>query len=489
MAIVEHIKKIWKHTPAACEIPPAIVEQYNQARHTAYKQNLCNAPFNNMYFNVLGQVGPCWLSYLGGDTWPEKSIHQIWFGERFNALRNQIKQSDLTGQCITCKNNIEAGNYVSALSVAYDVVPVKKYPAMMEFELNNTCNLECVMCKGELSSSIRKNRDKLPAIKSPYNPHFVEQLKEFIPHLTEARFNGGEPFLITIYYSIWEEILRLNPACKITIATNGSVLNYKVKDILERGNFLINLSLDGITQESYETIRVNGHFGRVMENLHWFAEYCQRKQTILCLMVNPMRQNWHEMPQFVRLCNRLHIPVWFNTVDYPSDQSLSHWNFHNLQKAYEALSKETFENTTQTPPHLFERNSGIYRNFVFVQLHHWLQQAQTREAAAQNIPLPRENEIDFLFTEEAPPAGAEQKKFFVHQYHTLLTEYRLTKTEAQQQLKQIQQAAQRVYEHSRSRITPEGFFELLNRYPPKIIIETLTTQNTQWVAEKIEALV
>jgi MoaA/NifB/PqqE/SkfB family radical SAM enzyme len=49
-----------------------------------------------------------------------------------------------------------------------------RYPSMLELELNNTCNLECVMCIGELSSSIRKNREKLPAIRSPYDEAFVE---------------------------------------------------------------------------------------------------------------------------------------------------------------------------------------------------------------------------------------------------------------------------------------------------------------------------
>jgi hypothetical protein len=29
----------------------------------------------------------------------------------------------------------------------------------------------------------------------------------------------------------------------------------------------------------------------------------------------------------------------------------------------------------------------------------------------------------------------------------------------------------------------------LNRYPPKIIIETMRRQNAQWVAKKVEALV
>jgi MoaA/NifB/PqqE/SkfB family radical SAM enzyme len=76
---------------------------------------------------------------------------------------------------------------------------------MMELEIENTCNLECVMCIGELSSAIRKNRDKLPPIKSPYNEAFVEQLEEFIPHLKELRFNGGEPFLINSVFRIFEK--------------------------------------------------------------------------------------------------------------------------------------------------------------------------------------------------------------------------------------------------------------------------------------------
>src|SRR6185295_19977224 len=74
------------------------------------------------------------------------------------------------------------------------------YPKLMEFEISNVCNLECTMCTGFFSSSIRHNREHLPPIKTPYDDAFVRQLEPFVPHLKAARFLGGEPFLIRTYY-------------------------------------------------------------------------------------------------------------------------------------------------------------------------------------------------------------------------------------------------------------------------------------------------
>lgn len=65
--------------------------------------------------------------------------------------------------------------------------------------------------------------EKSCLIKSPYNDAFVEQLEEFIPHLKELRFNGGEPFLINAVFRIFEKVEKLNPKLKIVIATNGTV--------------------------------------------------------------------------------------------------------------------------------------------------------------------------------------------------------------------------------------------------------------------------
>jgi len=239
---------------------PEWAKQYYASRTIKEPTYLCHAPFNNMYFNSLGDVANCWLTFNDVEQYDEsRSIRDIWFGEKFTKLREAIKAYDLDYKCQTCKHYLETGNHVNVLAKAYDNdFPITPFPSMLEFELSNVCNLECTMCTGLLSSAIRKNREKLPKLKSPYGDKFIEELREFIPHLHEARFNGGEPFLINIYWKIWDAIIELHPKLKMTIATNGSVLTDRVKNYLARGNFHINLSIDSLDKDIYAAIRVNG---------------------------------------------------------------------------------------------------------------------------------------------------------------------------------------------------------------------------------------
>jgi MoaA/NifB/PqqE/SkfB family radical SAM enzyme len=252
----------------------------------------------------------------------EKTLNELWNDVKFSSLREHIKNNNLQHQCHTCHKHIKEGNHVNVLSKAYDNdYPLTEYPSIMEFELDNTCNLACTMCNGMLSSTIRKDREMLPPLKSPYGKKFMEELRSFIPHLKEARFNGGEPFLIKIYYDIWDMILEINPEIKVTIATNGTVLNNKVKNYLNRGNFHLNISMDGFSKNIYESTRLNGDFDKLIQNFQWFRDYCHQKKKTLCIMINPMRQNWWEMPDFVNWCNENSVHLWFNTIVRPENLS------------------------------------------------------------------------------------------------------------------------------------------------------------------------
>lgn len=295
-------------------------------------------------------------------------------------MRNAIKRNDLSYRCNTCKKNLENRNFVNVLARAYDNnYPLSDYPSIMEFELDNTCNLECTMCTGLLSSSIRKNREKLPPLKSPYGDKFVQELREFIPHLYEARFNGGEPFLIRTYFKIWDAILEINPAVKITIATNGTVLNERVKDYLSRGNFHLNISIDGLTKETYNQIRVNSNIDTVLSNFFYFKKFCQANNRTLCVMINPMRQNWWEMPDFVNFCNEHGVNLWFNTIERPLDQAL--WNLPSaeLEKIYHTLSEAKLNPYISHSRGVYDYNIRTYKNLVHTQIFNWLQDARLRE--------------------------------------------------------------------------------------------------------------
>jgi radical SAM protein with 4Fe4S-binding SPASM domain len=391
------IQRFFKHLQPLNKDIPSVYKAYYKSREISQRLYLCHAPFNNMYFNSQGEVANCWLTFDDPEYYDEtKTIRDIWFGEKFTRLREAIKDYDLSYKCTTCKNYIDSGNFVNVLARTYDnEYPIIEYPTMIEFELSNTCNLECTMCTGLLSSVIRKNREKLPALKSPYGDRFVEELREFIPHLKEVRFNGGEPFLIHIYYKIWDLIQELNPGLKIVVATNGTVLTAKVKKYLERGNFHINLSIDSLDPALYAQIRVNGDLNEVLENFHYFKNYCAERKRNFCIMVNPMRQNWEGMIDFINFCNEHHVHVWFNTIVRPYEQAIWTLPASTLQHIYNTLSSIPLNPCHQTPRGLYAYNTGIFTNFVHKQIKTWMEEAQAREQI-QHVNTPGRSELELF---------------------------------------------------------------------------------------------
>src|SRR5262249_33725194 len=147
-----------------------------------------------------------------------------------------------------------------------------EWPQMIEFAGSNNCNFECIMCSGELSSTIRANRERLPPLPKLYTDQFFDDLRPFLPHLRQAKFLGGEPFLGQECFRIWDMILEdgLETQCHVT--TNASQYNAKVERVLEALPVSVSVSVDGATKETVEKIRVNSHFETLLSNLHRFRE-------------------------------------------------------------------------------------------------------------------------------------------------------------------------------------------------------------------------
>ncbi|MBU2490573.1 MAG: radical SAM protein [Proteobacteria bacterium] len=338
-----------------------VVRAWNQARPAGRRQPLCLAPFTNLYFTKSGSVAACCLNHtslLG--TWPENSIREIWNGKRATALRERMRHNDPGPGCQICKQLFEARCFQQVPAEHFDRMPLLgRRPSMMEFELDTTCNLECVMCSGNHSSSIRRNREGLPPRKSPYGPAFAEQVEEFIPHLHETRFSGGEPFLIDPYYRLWENIVRLNPDCRMVVQTNGTVLTDKAKALLERGNFQLGVSLDSLDKGTYEIIRKNARFETVMENIEFFSEYSRSAGRPLNLSACPMRRNWKEIPRLVEFANSLGASLTLHSVWKPVHESL--WNLES-QKIGEILAYlEGFDFPADDP--IRQANRGVFEGF------------------------------------------------------------------------------------------------------------------------------
>ncbi len=340
----------------------------------------CIAPYNNMYFTTEGRVAPCWLLVGHLDTWgPDRSIKDIWFGDKFTEYRNNLKEGIFNSECRVCKQKIEADTW--PLAMAYDGFSIKEYPTMLELELSNQCNLECVMCEGRLSSGIRKNRDKLPPLPTVYDDSFVEQIKEFIPHLEELRFNGGEPFAQKIVYDICMLVAEINPKLRINIATNGTVYNKQVREILEKCNIHLNISIDSLDKDNYEAIRINGNFDDLMENFQTFKKYCHDNDRGLSVMVNPMNNNWWEMPNFVKFTNENKVNLWYNTIHHPEHLSIWKLPSQDISVILQTLEPQVQElKPIDYSNHVAFGNWEKLNHFVNKQISNWYQKQLSRES-------------------------------------------------------------------------------------------------------------
>jgi MoaA/NifB/PqqE/SkfB family radical SAM enzyme len=300
------------------------IKKYNDQRPYGPMPRLCYAPWTNLFFNTSGKAIICCKNtklILG--QYPQNSIHDIWFNSNINILREHINNNDLTLGCYKCSEAMVQDNVSTTTSTYYDkygLLPLKKYPRIIELELSNRCNLECIMCSGRVSSSILKNRECKDNIDTPYDDEFVKQLEEFIPHADEVKFYGGEPFLINIYYDIWNLIFRIKPSIKIYVQTNATILNDRIKSLFKNPNFICGVSLDSLNKENYEKIRINAKYEETMRNIEWFGKNVRN----LTVIATPFKDNWKEIPAILEFCNTNKYFFSFSPVFYPVDMAI--WN-------------------------------------------------------------------------------------------------------------------------------------------------------------------
>ena len=308
-------------------------------------QAVCSAPFKSIRFEPRGIVRTCCYNVevvLG--RYPQMSIREMWESQEANNLRQKISEGDFGMGCRLCEKQIQNKEFETVKLLQYDNLPssVDGYPLVIDFSMHNTCNLECIMCHGEYSSSIRKNREKLHSLPMHYDEEFVSQLEEFIPYASQFVFAGGEPFLIDIHYAIWGSINKLNPSADISIVTNGTVLNERVKKVLEGGNYHLTVSTDSFQETTYEKIRINASFQNVTANVEYFRKYCAERGTQFAFNICPIKENKLEIPKMIRFCSTNGIKSNLLNVVYPPSSSLQSLNAEELTELIYEYSKEQF---------------------------------------------------------------------------------------------------------------------------------------------------
>lgn len=292
-------------------------------------QGVCRAPFTSMYLDQHGSVRACCQNTehpLGNVT--EMRLRDIWDGEQGRILRDAMLAQDLDHGCAFCKWQVAEGNDELVFARTFDHLQAEstapRWPKQLELSMSNACNLQCVMCNGDWSSSIRANREGRPPLPQVYDEQFFDDLRPFLEHIEVVKILGGEPFLGKESLRVMEMLVEMGSTAEVHVTTNGTQWSPRVERILEKLPMVIIVSLDGVEKQSYESIRIGADLDVVLGHIERFRTYAQKHGTAVNLAHCLMTSNWRQFPDFLRYAEERQLRTYVNTVTYPNSLSLFH---------------------------------------------------------------------------------------------------------------------------------------------------------------------
>jgi radical SAM protein with 4Fe4S-binding SPASM domain len=184
-------------------------------------------------------------------------------------------------------------------------------PTMLQLEPTNKCNLKCGMC--------HRNFMPLSRIGELDFDHFRKIVDPLFPCLERVWLQGlGEPFLCKDIFKIIRYLKGRNVF--VNTVTNATLLNEDVcRKIISSGLDEISISIDGVTAETYERIRVGADFEDVVRNAQTLTSLISTAQNgpKVVVFVVAMKDNIHELPDLVTLVNKMGIKyLWVQDVQF-----------------------------------------------------------------------------------------------------------------------------------------------------------------------------
>jgi len=172
---------------------------------------------------------------------------------------------------------------------------VASVPRLLMLEVTNACNLKCKMC-GNPKMNRKKGIMPLELGKNVIRDAAEMGIKEV------ALYTTGEPLLCPHLAQFIVEAKKNNLYCFVT--SNGLLLDKKSIEMLcdsELDSF--KFSIDGTNKKEYETIRRQGNFDTLLNNVRLLKEIRDNKNSrlkIICAMV-VTNDNQNHLSDFKKL--------------------------------------------------------------------------------------------------------------------------------------------------------------------------------------------
>jgi hypothetical protein len=196
-------------------------------------------------------------------------------------LRKQNQQGELSdAHCSACIEQEKSGKKSMRLGYLEMEGVEESYDVNLQhldIQIDKTCNLACVTCGPDASTTWRKELKIKDLSVRPKIQKFLEENFSAIDFsmLKEIRIWGGEPFLTHTHKKILEFVAERVDASNIRLMynTNGTCkIDQETKELIEKFRFArISFSIDGIG-EKFDYLRYPAKWIEVESNLGWWKE-------------------------------------------------------------------------------------------------------------------------------------------------------------------------------------------------------------------------
>lgn len=328
-------------------------------------KTFCIKPWTHAMIQTNGDIQLCCVSNeIPKHNLKTSTIGEWWNSEFVADIRNKMLIGEQPKTCVKCYNTEKNGllsirqktnkeykifeQYASKM-IDYFGYPFEN-PIDIELGLTNLCNLKCIMCSENQSSSIAAENkilkiSKINQFDYELQKSEVDKIKDLI--LTRPKilnFKGGETFIVSVIKELiqWGLSNNLLDDTLIHITTNGTKITKDWLDILHQIKKLrIMLSVDGVGPIN-DYIRYKSKW----ENIENSAKILSSIPDINFLVhTSVMNLNILAMPDLIRWCKNNNYFLDLDIVTSPQIYEIGVFPKPLLDKAKKELSKIQDENS------------------------------------------------------------------------------------------------------------------------------------------------
>jgi len=337
--------------------------------------NFCVHPFVKMFVSTQSQMRACCDSQQ--TISPElsvlkNSVENIWNGETFQKLRQSFNErkmpSDICRICIErekqgmISSRIYENKKFNKLTEYYYNNPTTIVPSPLSLSLrmSNECNLQCVMCRPQLSNQIAKNMlqfnqtntDNLYSTEWPveeysssdfnYNEKFVQHIVDHAEHTEEIWAVGGEPFVMKGFDKLIKKLVDADKSSHITlhIISNGTVIkeSFIEQYLTKFKKVILGISLDA-TEDILEYVRYPSVWSVLQDKIIRINKIA-RQFPQFSLNLEPTMQllNIKGLPKLLDFANTYSIAFDLTVLDTPEPLRFSYCPIEERQKIYNEIT-------------------------------------------------------------------------------------------------------------------------------------------------------